>query len=260
MDKYKKAKNIIYCVDVGDVKKKVEFLQVGKEWVQSKTVGGYGLKKGTFLSFVNHKWKQAIHRNKKQKEFFIYSKEFSAVCGTERHAVFKYAHEFNKDGFYELRKQDVVGGKAEVNSFFYKPNGSFPVFKDAWNVPFPIIRPAELGGFGLTHGMVLFYLINKCLLNKSEIFKISQRQIAGCFGFHVSRDVPKILGALSGADIVRFTQNVCELDLEFVCEYFTELNRFWERVKAEEIKKSDIPAALKDTITTTLMVFLQSFK
>ena len=260
MDKYKKAKNAIYCIDIGEGKKKIEFLQIGKEWVQSKTVGGYGLKKGTFLSFVNHKWKQAVHRSKKENEFFIYSKEFCGLCGVDLKTPIAYAHEFNKNGFYELRKQAVVGGKAEINSFFYKPNGSFPVFNDAWNTPIPVIRPAELGGFGLTHGMVLFYLIDKCLLNKSETFKISQRQISGCFGLHAAKMVPKILDALAETEMVRFTQTVCELDLEFISVYFTELNKFWETVKAEKIGRADIQTALKDMILPPILDLVKPFK
>ena len=227
MDKTKKFNGAIRCVDVGEGKRRVEYLQVGKEWVQSKTVGGYGLKKGTFLSFVKHKWNQSIHRNDENGEFYIYSKEFCNLCGMDRKLPFTYAHEFNKKGFYELRKQESVVGNTAVNSFWYKPNGSFPVFNDAWNVPMPMIRPPELGGFGLTAGMIFYYLIDKSLLNKSETIKIVQTQI--CKFFSVThRDVSKILNLLVEAELMKFDQGICVLDRDFIEGYFTEINEFWE--------------------------------
>jgi len=183
---------------------------------------------------LSHKWSQAKHG--KSKEFWLRSQEVADWCDLNIDSVHKYSKEFRDAGFYDLRKEHRAD-LGMTNVLTYMPKISFPKTEDFWNVPNVLIRPTAMDGFGLSHGMVMFLILNKCLLSKSGIFKISVSNIAKSLGF-IRQKTATILTALNESEMVKIEGNMCSVDLEYVCSYFENLNNMWDLTHSEVAQKA----------------------
>lgn len=244
MEKFriKKFKNIFLGCNYSSV------LKIEKELVVSPKFGGYGLKKGAFLSFVydsthNHYFYYDDWDDPTFIMFPIPNGDFTTLCGINHSTYCKYVHEFNNKGFYELLKPNEYNTDV-VKGFWMRVYVNEPI-GESWKVPKLLIRPSNLGGFGLKHGMVLYYLINKCLSDESEIFEISNRNIAKCFGMH-NGDVPAILKRIEKTEMAKFGDGLCYLDLEFIGMYFSDMDNAWGIIADNEVKNKDIPNTIRE--------------